>query len=102
MKFELEEKDKNYIDRVNEDLDSGENPPLFIGKLIKEYTFKFKCTDIAKANLFVSIFMNPDYTNLINEIFGIEILSLNYNGLEGERNRVKKILQDCINELDRI
>ena len=100
MKFELEEKDKKYIDRVNEDLNSGERPPLFISQLGKEYTFKFKCIDIAKANLFASIFMNPDYTNLFNEIFGVEILSLNFNGLEGERDKVKQILQNCIDELD--
>lgn len=101
MKFELEEKDKKYIDKINEDLNSGETPLLFINQLGKEYTFKFMCTDIAKANLLASILLARD-TNKLNELFGIQILSLNYNDLEGERNRVKQILQDCINELDRI
>ena len=101
MKFELEEKDKNYIDRINEDLNSGETPLLFINQLGKEYTFKFMCTDIAKANLFASMLLGENVDKL-NKMFGIEVLSLNYNCLEGERDRVKQILQDCIDKLDSI
>ena len=101
MKFELDDKDKKYIDNINKDLNSGVMPPIFINQIGKEYTFKFKCTDIAKANLFASMLLGENVDKL-NKMFGIEVLSLNYNCLEGERDRVKQILQDCIDKLDSI
>lgn len=100
MKFILEDKDKRLIDNINKDLEEGKDCILFVSQKNKEYTFKFECVDIAKAELFVSILMNSNYKDILEEVFGIKVLSFNYNGLESERERIKDILEGCINSLN--
>lgn len=102
MKVELEDKDLSYINRINADLNNGENIPLFINQVGKEYYIKFVCNDIAKANNFImDLIMNPD--NKENEEkFGVQFISLNYYHGDDKISTLKSKLQSFIDELDRL
>lgn len=100
MKIEFDEDDKNYIDRINKDLEIGADVPLFINQVGKTYYINFTCTDIAKANAFIMEFLRP--SNNIMEKFGIRVNSLNYCEGDNKVYQLKEFLQNFLNQLDEI
>lgn len=100
MKVDIEERDMNYINRVNADLDKGENVPLFINKKGKEYYIKFVCDDVAKANNFVMDLIMRQDNKENEEKFGVHFLSLNYCHGDDKIERLKSKIQEFINELE--
>ena len=71
----------------------------------RSYYFEFKCTDIAKANLFAGLLMSSRYNEearQFQEMFGIEVQSLNYCHGDQAITTLKSYLQDFIEKLDTI
>lgn len=102
MKIELDKKDINFINRINEDLSNGENVPIYINNIGKDYYLNFKCLDIAKANAFIMYFMHPNNTKEIEEKFGIQINSINYCDGDNKLSELKSYLREFLNKLDNI
>lgn len=102
MKIELEQKDLDYIDYVNEDLAKGENVPLFIRQKDNKYIIEFTCRDVAKANLFACYMMSPDFEiqkEILNK-FGISVDCISYSGVGQEVSKLKEILSNFLNQLE--
>ena len=99
MKIEFDEKDREYIDRINKDLEAGEDIPLFINQVGNTYYINFTCTDVAKANAFVMEFLRPR-GNM--EEFGIHVNSLNFCEGDNKVYQLKEYLQNFLNQLDEI
>ena len=104
MDIIMSDKDKIFIDNVNEDLKENKNECILIANEIgKDYSLNFKVLDIAKANAFLySIVLQQDTEKLkeIRDTIGIEFTSISYGYREKER--IKSILKDAIREIDRI
>ena len=100
MKIELDEKDKRFINRINEDLNNKESIPLFVGQIDKDYFIKFTCKDVAKANAFVMAFMNNNNSDALLNDYGVEIKALNYCFGDNKITEIKNKVQEFINELD--
>lgn len=95
MKLEFEEKELKSIERLKKDLDAGENVPLFANSIDAEYALKFKCTDIAKANILLHFLMSR-YSADTLKACGIEVLALEYRN---NKNDIIEILEDTIRRL---
>lgn len=104
MKIEFDENDLNYIEKINEDLKAGEQIPLFIGTKGKRYYIEFTCEDIAKANAFAMMFMNPNAEKVqeLKEKLGITVNCISYCSGDSKRGELKHYLQRMLQELEQI
>lgn len=103
MKIVLEDREKDYIKRINESLSTDNPIPVFCGEK-KGYSLSFDVVDIAKANTFVSYLMTPN-TETVKEIedtLGVRITSINYVTGDIKLNELKAKLQNFMEELNRI
>ena len=100
MKFVLEERDTNYIDKINKDIQYGECPPLFVNQIGKRYYIEFECTDIAKANNFVFDMMNSRNEEQLEEVLGIRVNCINYCNGDTKLNELKETLKDFLYKLE--
>lgn len=102
MKIEYEEKDKDYITLINDDIANNKDIPKFINEKGKRYYVEFTCNDIAKANLFVNYLLspNPDYAAKINELFGIRIECLSNCSGDSKRDELKRMLEEFLRQLN--
>lgn len=102
MKIEFDKNDLSYIEKINKDLEAGEQIPLFIGEEGKRYFIEFTCEDIAKANAFAMMFMNPN-TEKVQELkdkFGIKVECINYCTGDTKKEELKRYLQRMLQEMD--
>ena len=104
MKIEFNEDDLSYIQRVNEDLENGKRPPLFINQIGDTYTFEFKCTDIARANLFAFMMMasHLEEAKEFQKLFGIDVQCINYAKGDSKLNTLKSYLKNFLEELEQM
>ena len=103
MKIILEEKDKNYAERINTALGEGEEIALMapVHSKDKKYYIEFTCTDIGKANAFIMAFLfNDDNSKELEEEIGINVTALNYKLLT--KDSVNEILQDTIRKIEEL
>lgn len=80
MKIQFEETDRNYIDKVNEAIASGENIPILFKDIGSEISLDITINDIAKANNFIlSIMRSANNTGLleIEEMLGVRFDRIN-------------------------
>lgn len=98
MKVVMDLQDKDYIERVNHILQSGEDLPLLLNEKNKKYYLEFECDDLAKANAFIY--------NLVFQIkehrqdTGITATVLNYSLMS--RQEITNILQDAMRKIDKL
>jgi len=104
MKIELDERDLKYINNVNEDLENGEEPILFVNTLTNDYYINFRCVDLAKANNFIGMLLCPrdNMKNLVEENFGIKVNSLNFCEGDHKLSTLKSYLKEFMEKLDNI
>lgn len=104
MKIELDKKDFDYIEKINQDLLSGEQIPLFIGEKGKRYFIEFTCEDVAKANAFAMMLMNPnpEKATELKEKFGITVNCISYCNGDSKVNELKQYLQSFLQSLENI
>lgn len=102
MKILLEERDINYINRVNEDLANGELPPLFMNEVGKDYYINLTCLDIAKANSFILDLCAPAKVEEMEEKFGIRFNSINYCHGDNKLIELKDYLQRFLDDLNNV
>lgn len=104
MKIELDEKDLKYIQNINEGLSNGENLPVFIPEKGKRYFIEFTCEDVAKANAFAMMFMNPNPEKVteLREIFGITVNCISYCNGDSKLSELKQYLQSFLQSLENI
>lgn len=102
MKIELEEEDLKYIQSINNDLSAGEDIPLFINEPQKRYFIEFTCEDVARANAFVMMFMNPNIGKVkeLREKFGITVNAISYCRGDTKLNELKQYLQSFLQTLE--
>lgn len=100
MKIELDNKDINYINCINEDLSKGESIPLFIYNKDTKYNLEFTCNDIAKANAFVMYFMDSINKVELQEKLGITVTSIKYDRNYDALMKVRDFLQNMIDNID--
>ena len=100
MKFVLEEGDERFINNINRSIEEGELPPLFVSRTDTRYYIEFECTDIAKANAFVYTLMNNDKS--LKEDIGIDVKCIAYSHPDRKISKLKKLLQNVIEQLDRL
>ena len=104
MKIEFDEKDLSFIEKINEDLKDRERIPLFIGEVGKRYYIEFTCEDIAKANAFSMMFMNPNTEKVqeLKEKFGITVNCISYCSGDSKIGEFKHYLQRMLQELEQM
>lgn len=104
MKIEFDENDLNYIEKINEDLKAGEKIPLFVGTVGKRYFIEFTCEDIAKANAFAMMFMNPNIEKVkeLKDKLGITVNCINYCSSDSKREELKRYLEKILYELEQM
>lgn len=104
MKIELDENDLSYIKKINKDLEDGEQIPLFISEKGRRYFIEFTCEDIAKANSFVMMLMNPNAEKIqeLKDKFGIRIECISYHARDAKREELKRYLREVLQELERM
>lgn len=102
MKIELDENDLSYINKINKDLENGEQIPLFVGEKGKRYFIEFTCEDIAKANAFIMMFMNPNAEKVqeLKDKFGIKVECISYCTGDTKREELKRYLRKMLQELE--
>ena len=102
MKFILEETNKRLIDNINEDIKSGEMPPLFVSEFDRKYCLEFKIIDIAKANSFIMDMMthNPDIRKEIEDKLGIEVTAVKYDNGNAQVDNLKSLLREVLERLE--
>lgn len=102
MKIILEDEDKKYINRVNADLKTGNDVPLFLPRK-GSYSVSFDVTDIAKANNFlleVVMIQSSERTKEIEEKFGVKFTSVNYFSGDEKLNELKEYIRSFMEGLD--
>lgn len=104
MKIEFDENDLSYIEKINEGLKAGEQIPLFIGEKGKRYYIEFICEDIAKANAFAMMFMNPNNEKILElrDKLGITVNCISYCSGDSKREELKNYLQRMLQELEQM
>lgn len=104
MKFVIEENDKNYIDKVNQDLAENQDIPLFINNVGKSYTLEFESVDIAKANAFVLNMMSSDKEKVkeVEDLLGIKIKAISYDKGSSSLNTLKNYLRNFLDQLESV
>lgn len=104
MKIVLDEKDNKYIERINYDIENGEEPILFCSEK-RNYSVSFDVIDIAKANNFIlEIVMNPNHEHAkeIEEKIGIRFTSINYSAGDSKLDELKHYLAEFMERINRI
>ena len=103
MKFILDEKDGNFIKRINEDIaNKTDYIPLIVNELGKNYYIQFEVTDIAKACNFITCLLYHNETRKqAEEILGIKMTALNYSGL-GDLSEVKEELRKLLYKVENL
>lgn len=104
MKFILEKGDENIINGINKDINDGidlDTLPLYLSRTDKKYYIEFKCADIAKANAFICLLMNPkpEIQQYVKDSLGIDVLALNFRGL-GDLTDIKEDLRKLLDKLE--
>ena len=102
MQIILDDKDKSYIDKLNQDLQEGKNIPLFVPKK-RNYSVSFDVLDVAKANAFIlGIVMNPTNEKVkeVEENLGIRFTSINYSSGDAKLSELKQYLEEFMNKLN--
>lgn len=104
MKIGFDEKDLRYIDTINKSLENGEDIPIFIPEKNRRYFIEFTCEDIAKANAFAMMFMNPNIEKVqeLKEKFGITVNCISYCSGGSKRDELKHYLQRMLQELEQM
>lgn len=104
MKIEFDENDLSYIEKINEDLKASEQIPLFIGTVGKRYFIEFTCEDIAKANAFAMMFMNPNTEKVqeLKEKLGITVNCISYCSGDSKLEEFKRYLEKMLHELEQM
>lgn len=104
MKIEFDESDLSYIEKINEDLKAGEQIPLFIGTVGNRYFIEFTCEDIAKANAFAMMFMNPNAEKVqeLKDKLGITVNCISYCSGDSKREELKRYLQGMLRDLEQM
>ena len=103
MKIILEDKDEDFNQKINHDLDEVQNPILFCSEK-RSYSCSFDVLDIAKANAFIyGIMMNSNKEHLeeLEELIGIRFTSLNYE-TDVKLKELKVMLKNFMEQLNRI
>lgn len=99
MKIEYDESELRSIAKVNDALTNGEDVPLFINELNKEYYLKFKVVDLGKANHFLCqcIAPNAEMAQYMTDSLGIDIRSIDYvNPANSKVNEIVQVLESTI------
>lgn len=104
MKIEFDENDLKYIEKINEDLKSGEQIPLLVGTVGKRYFIEFTCEDVAKANAFAMMFMDPNVEKIreLKERLGITVNCISYCSGDSKREELKRYLEKMLRELEQM
>lgn len=106
MKFILDENDNEYIERLNKDLQEGNNPPICIYQIGGRYYIEFECLDIAKANNFaLNLLMYGRDINVQKEIeekLGVSIKCIAYSNPDRKIDSLKEILKQALYDLDNL
>lgn len=90
MKIAYNDRDNDYVKKVNDAIENNESIPILVNKKDKKYYLEFECEDLGKANAFLYYFM---YGNHIEDT-GINVTALNYSIIN--RDEINNILQDAI------
>lgn len=101
MRIELEDNDKEYIERLRDDIEAGENIPGLFTK--GKYSVSFDIIDEAKANLFLYSMVFKTKQNKILDIeglFGIRFTSVNFSDTDPTINNLKEYLKQVLDDLD--
>ena len=106
MKFILEKCDENLINNINKDINAGvdlDTLPVYLSRTDKRYYIEFKCNDIAKANNFICLLMNPnpEIQQYVKDSLGIDVLGLNFRGI-GDISELKEDVLKLLNKLERM
>lgn len=59
MRIEFDEKDKKYIENMNKYIEDSKNPTILFEK-DKKYYLEITCSDVAKANRFITTLLYHD------------------------------------------
>lgn len=101
MKIELEDHDKEYIERLRNDIEAGEAIP---GIFLKgRYSISFDIIDEAKANCFLHnmIFQTMyDKRNDIEDLLGVKFTSVNFTNTDPAITNLKEYLKQVLEYLD--
>lgn len=101
MRIELEDCDKEYIERLRNDIEAGEAIPGLFTK--GRYSVSFDIIDEAKANLFLynMVFKTKQNERLgVEELFGIRFTSVNLANIDPAINNLKEYLKQVLENLD--
>ena len=101
MRIELEDNDKEYIERLRDDIEAGEAMPGIFNK--GKYSISFDIIDEAKANCFLynMIFQTMyDKRNDIEDLLGVKFTSVNFTNTDPTINNLKEYLKQVLDDLD--
>lgn len=101
MRIILEDNDKNYIEKINQGLNTDNPVPVFCGEK-KEYLISFEVMDIAKASSFVAHLMSSQKTKEVEDILGLRVTSINYSIGDVKLRELKYKLERFLEELNDI
>lgn len=107
MKIEFEEKDLNYINGINADIEAGESRDMWFMKNVGSKLYlEVECVDIARANLFMhAMFAHEQSANelkCLKETFGISVPYIHFeNPMDSDKEKLKRLLIDFISQIDR-
>lgn len=101
MKIVLEDGDLEYIKKINQNLLENKEHPIFCSEK-KNYSFSFDVRDIAKANAFVLFLMDPKMEKQIEDTAGIRAISVGSSMGDRKLHSLKNMLQEFLENLERI
>lgn len=103
MKIIFEDGEKEYIQRINANLNTDNPVPVFCGEK-RSYSISFDVVDIAKANAFISFLMSPteEKQKEIEQMIGINIKSVNYQSGDLKLANLKSMLRKFLEELENV
>ena len=107
MKFELEQRDENFIDVVTKRLqDENESVNVKRALLLKhpdrKYNLVFSIKDLAKANNFIIDIFGPREDKEFEEATGIMIESVGCSEADAKVENLKSYLNQMLNELENL
>lgn len=99
MKIEFDENDKSYIDKVNDNLSSGNFNDMALISYQKGNRIYIECevTDVAKANAFFLDAISPRSNEIFKPV-GVEIKHIRFNedtnNLKKLRNEIQQVIDN--------
>lgn len=104
MKITLGKNDWNEIEKINQDLKEEKKIPLLITEKGERFFLEFTCEDVAKANAFIRMFLNPNIESKeeLKDIFGITTRCINYCYGDSKKEELKRYLQSFLQGLERM